>query len=231
MPKRMLRARLAVLTMTIAAAPLMSSGCGPSPGAATLVEGRLRLRVPFPCGVRVKVHCSYGPRCTRSHRFKHHRYRTNDHYAVDMSRDEPGNGAGKAVVAAAPGRVLRAGWARRGWAPYGKIVYLEHEVGEGEGRVRYQTLYAHLRAVTVRKGQRVEAGDVIAKLGGSARKGLRQLGAHLHFALTRGARPGLGGGHAVKPEPLGHWRDLRSGLRLVACERPATHVASTTRTW
>jgi len=223
----MSHARLCLSAAIVALGAAATAGCGPgagpapAPGAVDLVEGRLRLRVPFPCGTRVKIHCSYGPRCSHAHRFKHHRFRTNDHYAVDMSRDEPGNGAGKEVVAAAPGRVLRAGWARGGWAPYGQIVYLEHVLTGGAADApRYQTLYAHLRAVTVRAGQQVAAGDVIGRLGGSDRGGLRQLGPHLHFALTRDARPGLGGGHAVRPEPLGRWRGLRTGLRIVACEGP-----------
>ena len=185
----------------------------------------LKIRAPFPCGVAVKVTCGYGPRCSGSHRRTAARMATNDHYALDLARRERGNGAGKAVVAVAAGVVKYAGWARGGWAPYGKVVYIEHTGADARGR-RFQSMYAHLGRVKVRRGQRVAAGTVIGTLGGSSRGRRRVFGAHLHFALYRGAgrRSRFGGGRAVVPEPLGAQEDLRSGVVFEACSTRGSRV-------
>jgi hypothetical protein len=168
--------------------------------------------------VKVRIGCGYGPRCSPAHKGKH-RYGFNDYYALDMFRDERGHGRRKPVVAAAPGVVRRCGWIKGGCAPVGQVVYLEHTFVDRPGH-RYQTLYAHLHSVRVSPGQRVAAGEVIGTLGGSSSGRLRKLVPHLHFALTRDARPRMGGGYAVKPEPLGNYRGLRSGMRLTACGQP-----------
>jgi murein DD-endopeptidase MepM/ murein hydrolase activator NlpD len=151
---------------------------------------------------------------------------TNDYYALDFIRREKGNGHDKPVVAAAGGTVRYAGWTHRGWAPYGKIVYIEHDYVDRRGR-RYQSLYGHLQRVVVRVGQRVQAGDVIGTLGGSSRHRLRRFGSHLHFAVYQAAGPRIGGGRAVVPEPLGKFEDLRRGRVLTACGSPSpTPVAA-----
>lgn len=61
---------------------------------------------------------------------------------------------GAPIEAAAPGVVEFVDW----YDGYGRTVILNH----GNG---YYTLYAHASAVTVRRGDRVAAGDVIAKVG------------------------------------------------------------------
>jgi hypothetical protein len=180
--------------------------------------------MPFPCGVKVKVNCSYGPRCSRAHKRTRSKFSTNDYYALDLSRKEKGNGHDKAVVAVADGIVRLAGWAKRGWAPYGKIVYIEHSFRDNRGR-KYQSLYAHLNRVSVRPGQLVKAGDVIGTLGGSSRRRLRRYGSHLHFAVYRGAGSKLGGGRAVVPEPMGHHEDIRRGMVMEACGMPDRTIA------
>lgn len=219
--------RLAELLVLMMLFPPVAQARVRRPGrpAHRLVDGAVfkpetfRIRSPFPCGVTVKVNCSYGPGCSPAHRRTHAVHAPNDHYAVDFTRVDPKNGFDRAVVAVAPGVVVQAGWARGGWSPFGKIVYIQHSFRDREGH-RYQSLYAHLHRVKVRPGQKVRAGMVIGTLGGSSKRRLGKLGPHLHFALYRDARPTLGGGRAVLPEPLGAVRDLRPGMTFVSCAQP-----------
>jgi murein DD-endopeptidase MepM/ murein hydrolase activator NlpD len=184
---------------------------------------RFKIRAPFPCGVQFRVSCGYGRRCSPAHKRVRSQHSTNDYYALDLVRAEPGAGFRKPVVAVADGIVRKAGWARRGWAPYGKLVYIDHDFRDRRG-YRYQSLYAHLRSVTVRRGQRVRAGTVIGTLGGSSRGRYLRYGAHLHFAMYRGAKRSMGGGRALVPEPMGNFEDLRRGMVLKACGRPDERI-------
>ena len=38
--------------------------------------------------------------------------------------------------------------------------------------------------------------------------------------MYQDARHGLGGGRAWRPEPMGGYRDLRTGLKMIACVEP-----------
>lgn len=78
--------------------------------------------------------------------------------------------AGTPVFAAGDGTVTFAGW--RG--DYGRTVMIRHAGG-------YDTLYAHLSAITVRPGGRVRQGQVIGRVGST---GLAT-GPHLHFEVHR----------------------------------------------
>jgi len=167
------------------------------------------------------VSCGYG---CKAHKRTRHENSTNDYYALDFSRLEANNGFDKSVVAAASGVVRYAGWTRGGWAPYGKIVYIDHDFRDRQGS-RYQSIYAHLNRVSVKPGQRVTAGTIIGTLGGSSRGRLRRFGPHLHFALYSGAGRHLGGGRAVVPEPMGHFEDISRGKVLEACGKPADVMA------
>lgn len=75
---------------------------------------------------------------------------------------------GTPIYAVADGKVILAGTQ----ASYGKVVVVEHVGG-------YRTLYAHASQVLVRAGQRVGAGDTIAKVGSTG----RSTGSHLHFEV------------------------------------------------
>ncbi len=86
------------------------------------------------------------------------------HLAIDI-----GLVVGEPVSAADTGVVVFAGWSTGG---YGNVVIIDH----GNG---YQTLYAHLSAVTVGCGQSVLQGQTIG-LGGSTGN---STGAHLHFEV------------------------------------------------
>lgn len=86
---------------------------------------------------------------------------------------------GTPIYAVADGKVVLAGTR----ASYGKVVVVEHENG-------YRTLYAHASELLVRAGQKVGAGDTIAKVGSTG----RSTGAHLHFEVHRS-------GERVDPAP------------------------------
>jgi murein DD-endopeptidase MepM/ murein hydrolase activator NlpD len=81
---------------------------------------------------------------------------------------------GATVRAAASGRVVHAGWDSGG---YGYVVTLRH----GNG---VRTLYAHLSAFLVRRGQRIAAGGRLGRVGATG----HAFGPHLHFEVRfRGA--------------------------------------------
>jgi len=96
---------------------------------------------------------------------------------------------GTAVLSAAKGVVSFVG-ERSG---YGKVVEVEH----GNGLV---TRYAHLSAYLSRKGQQVQIGTPIAKVGSTG----RSTGPHLHFEVRRA------------DEPLDPKAFLDTGRRLLA---------------
>lgn len=77
---------------------------------------------------------------------------------------------GTPLYAARPGRVVRS---RCGWnGGYGCYVILDH----GDG---IRTLYAHASRLLVSTGQRVQQGDVLAKMGSTG----RSTGPHIHFEV------------------------------------------------
>lgn len=77
------------------------------------------------------------------------------------------------VTATAPGKVSFTG--RR--SGYGETVEVDHGGG-------YMTRYAHLASISVRRGQRVAAGD---RLGGMGSTG-RSTGTHLHYEVWANGR-------------------------------------------
>jgi murein DD-endopeptidase MepM/ murein hydrolase activator NlpD len=82
--------------------------------------------------------------------------------------------SGVNVRAAASGRVVHAGWDSGG---YGYLVTLWH----GDG---VRTMYAHLSAVLVHRGQRIAAGARLGRVGATG----HAFGPHLHFEVrVRGA--------------------------------------------
>jgi len=104
--------------------------------------------------------------------------------------------AGAPVHAIAAGEVAYAGNELRG---YGNLVLIKHAGG-------WISAYAHCEELLVRKGERVSAGQVIAKVGTSGGVGQPQL----HFELRRGQHPvdprqylAPAPAAANKPTPLG----------------------------
>lgn len=76
------------------------------------------------------------------------------------------------IVAAAPGKVVFAGWHNSGYA---RTVVIDHQNG-------YSTLYAHMNYTSVRSGQYVGRGQ---KIGGMGATGWAT-GVHVHFELRKG---------------------------------------------
>ncbi|MCK8817395.1 peptidoglycan DD-metalloendopeptidase family protein [Natroniella sulfidigena] len=85
------------------------------------------------------------------------------HNGIDIAVPE-----GTPVKATRAGEVLSSGWIRG----YGKTVTIDH----GNGVV---TLYAHNSQLSVRSGQRVEQGEVIARAGSTG----QSTGPHVHFEI------------------------------------------------
>ncbi|MEE9219041.1 MAG: LysM peptidoglycan-binding domain-containing M23 family metallopeptidase [Acidobacteriota bacterium] len=81
---------------------------------------------------------------------------------------------GNPIRAAADGEVVVA----RSWGAYGKTVVLDHGTG-------VRTLYAHASKLLVKVGQRVRAGQTIARVGSSG----NATGSHLHFEVQKSRRP------------------------------------------
>lgn len=97
------------------------------------------------------------------------------HAGVDIS-----NLRSSRVSAAAPGRVIFAGWGEGcGW-----MAVIDHG-----GRI--ETRYCHLAAVEVRRGEAIGAGEAVGEMGASG----RATGAHLHFELRHGDLP-------IDPAPM-----------------------------
>jgi len=91
------------------------------------------------------------------------------HEGIDLTA-KPGT----PVLAAEAGRVIESGW--RG--DFGQVVVVKHARN-------YSTLYAHNRAIRVKKGAFVEKGDVIAEVGATG----NATGPHLHFEIRREHEP------------------------------------------
>ena len=95
------------------------------------------------------------------------------HSGIDIS-----GRTGEPITATAAGKVIYSGYKGQ----YGKVVIVQHTNG-------WETRYAHLSRTIVKKGQQVEAGQQIGKLGSTG----RSTGPHLHYEL-------LSFGRKINPE-------------------------------
>ena len=75
---------------------------------------------------------------------------------------------GTKIITAADGKVIFAG-SKSG---YGKVVYIKHLNG-------FETRYAHMSKILVKKGQKVKSKDVIGLVGSTG----RSTGNHLHYEV------------------------------------------------
>ncbi|NPB07714.1 MAG: M23 family metallopeptidase [Aquificae bacterium] len=87
------------------------------------------------------------------------------HAGIDIAVD-----IGTPVVATAPGKVIYAGYTRG----YGYVVVIYHGYG-------YTTVYAHMSAIEVEKGDQVARGKVIGYVGNTG----RTTGPHLHYEVLK----------------------------------------------
>jgi murein DD-endopeptidase MepM/ murein hydrolase activator NlpD len=90
------------------------------------------------------------------------------HAGLDISTP-----TGTAVKASADGKVTATGYN----AVYGNFVIISHSED-------YQTMYAHLHRILVKKGNYVNQGAIVALSGNSG----RSTGPHLHFAVYKNKR-------------------------------------------
>ncbi|WP_287371694.1 M23 family metallopeptidase [Oceanithermus sp.] len=86
---------------------------------------------------------------------------------------------GTPIYATAPGKVIEAGWSNI----FGRYVKIDHGYG-------YRTLYGHMSKILVKRGQTVERGQVIGKVGSTGRSS----GPHVHYSV-------FVWGKAVNPVP------------------------------
>jgi len=95
--------------------------------------------------------------------------RPSPHMGMDMAayRDAP-------IVTTGPGKVSFSG-ARSG---YGLLVEIDH----GHG---FKSRYGHLRSITVSKGDNVEVGDLVGRMGSTG----RSTGDHLHYEIWYNGKP------------------------------------------
>ena len=97
------------------------------------------------------------------------------HTGIDMP-----NPIGQTVRAAGVGTVIWAGPGFQESPSYGNVVEIQHDFGYN-GKSLY-TLYAHLSAVLVTQGQRINPGDPIGLVGNTGRVS----GPHVHFEVRLG---------------------------------------------
>jgi len=112
-------------------------------------------RWPMTAGI---VSSEFGPRWGKTHQ------------GIDIAAD-----AGVPIHAVAAGEVIYSGSHITG---YGNVVILRHDE-------RTTTTYAHNKALKVRKGEKVRAGQVIALLGSTG----HSTGPHLHFEFRDANTP------------------------------------------
>ncbi len=90
------------------------------------------------------------------------------HDGVDMAA-----AVGTPLYATADGVVTFSGWA----GGYGRVIKIRHAMG-------FETRFAHLSKIRVKKGQRVSRGDRIGDMGSSG----RSTGSHLHYEVRIGGK-------------------------------------------
>jgi murein DD-endopeptidase MepM/ murein hydrolase activator NlpD len=87
-------------------------------------------------------------------------------------------GSGSAILAAASGRVIQAGWN----GGYGRYTCINHGRLSGRG---FTTCYAHQSRIHVHVGEYVRRGEVIGRVGNTG----ASTGSHLHFETRFGGVP------------------------------------------
>ncbi len=95
---------------------------------------------------------------------------------------------GTPIYAIASGKVEIA---NHGSTGYGNYIKLSHDV-DNDGKIDYYSLYAHLSSILVSKGDIVQGGELIGKMGSTGNSS----GSHLHFEIRNK------NDIAINPEPI-----------------------------
>ena len=139
---------------------------------ASKISAGQQLRIPNIPGARSSI-CNFiwpaRGRITSPYGMRVISGRKDFHAGIDI-----GGPTGTNIVAAESGRVSYAGYMRG----YGNVIILSHNGG-------YSTVYGHNSVNLVKKGQYVNKGSVIAKMGSTG----NATGPHLHFEVRSGGTP------------------------------------------
>ena len=108
------------------------------------------------------------------------------HAGLDFNGD-----TGDAVYAATDGRVT---YAEYNYGGYGNLIMIIRRDGT-------ETRYAHLSKISVKQGERVNAGDLIGRIGNTGDSS----GSHLHFEVRVGSVP-------TPTDPEGLWTGPKPGI-------------------
>lgn len=95
------------------------------------------------------------------------------HAGIDVAA-----GGGQPIVAAADGKVVRAGWA----GGNGNYTCISHGIYQGKGLA---TCYGHQSQILVHVGQTVRRGELIGRVGTTG----ASTGNHLHFEVRLNGSP------------------------------------------
>ncbi len=139
---------------------------------ASKISAGQQLRIPNVPGARSSI-CNFiwpvRGRITSPYGMRVISGRKDFHAGIDI-----GGPTGTNIVAAESGRVSYAGYMRG----YGNVIILSHNGG-------YSTVYGHNSVNLVKKGQYVNKGSVIAKMGSTG----NATGPHLHFEIRSSGKP------------------------------------------
>ncbi|MEA2087223.1 MAG: LysM peptidoglycan-binding domain-containing protein [Candidatus Caldatribacteriota bacterium] len=139
---------------------------------ASKISAGQQLRIPNVPGARSNI-CNFiwpvRGRITSPYGVRVLNGRKEFHAGIDI-----GGPTGTNIVAAESGRVSYAGYMRG----YGNVIILSHDGG-------YSTVYGHNSVNLVKKGQYVNRGSIIAKLGSTG----NATGPHLHFEIRVSGKP------------------------------------------
>lgn len=139
---------------------------------ASKISTGQQLRIPNVPGARSNIGNFIWPargRITSPYGIRVISGRKDFHAGIDI-----GGPTGTNIVAAESGRVSYAGNMRG----FGNVIILSHDGG-------YSTVYAHNSVNLVKKGQYVNRGSVIAKMGRTG----NATGSHLHFEVRLSGKP------------------------------------------
>ena len=139
---------------------------------ASKISAGQQLRIPNVPGARSNI-CNFiwpvRGRITSPYGMRVISGRKDFHAGIDI-----GGPTGTNIVAAESGRVSYAGYMRG----FGNVIILSHDGG-------YSTVYGHNSVNLVKKGQYVNKGSIIGKLGSTG----NATGPHLHFEIRSGGNP------------------------------------------